>query len=310
VKSSAGLGFDNARNLIGLLAYLLSSGIIVGFGEAMRSGRRSADELSRQARHEASQHQRAEAEVIRLNQELQGRADELQAILDILPIGVAIAHDPQCRRITHNPYMSEQLNVPAWANASLTAPENERPTTFRNYRNGKEVPTSELPMQVACTGVEVRDVELDLVCNGRDPRTMLYNARPPFDELGSVRGGVGVCLDITHRKQAEEAVRQATEQLRIVTESMAAPVTRCSRDRKYLWVSKPYADWINRPAHEIIGRPIVEIIGSEAFERLRPHFQQVLSGEIVRYEELKSALKMPPPAPALLSWTGKRGRPS
>jgi hypothetical protein len=57
------------------------------------------------------------------------------------------------------------------------------------------VPTSELPMQVACTGVEVREVELDLVCQGRDRRTMLYHARPLFDEQGSVRGGVGVCLD-------------------------------------------------------------------------------------------------------------------
>jgi PAS domain S-box-containing protein len=232
-----------------------------------------------------TERKRAEEEAIRLNQELQRRADELQAVLDILPIGVAIAHDPQCRRITHNPYMSELLNVPAWANASLTAPEDERPTTFTNYRNGIEVPTSELPMQVACTGVEVRDLELDLVCRGRDPRTMLYHARPLFDERGHVRGGVGVCLDITARKQAEEALRREREQLRIVTDTMAAPVTRCSRDLKYLWVSKPYSDWINRPADEIIGRPILDIIGPEAFTHLRPRFEQVLSGQVVRYEE-------------------------
>jgi PAS domain S-box-containing protein len=90
---------------------------------------------------------------------------------------------------------------------------------------------------------------------------------------------------LTRRKQAEEALRQAMEQLRIVTDSMAAPVTRCSRDLKYLWVSKPYADWINRPAQEIIGRPILDIIGAEAFAHLRPHFEQVLSGQVVRYEE-------------------------
>jgi PAS domain S-box-containing protein len=87
------------------------------------------------------------------------------------------------------------------------------------------------------------------------------------------------------RQCAEEAFRRTTEQLQIVTESMAAPVTRCSRDLKYLWVSKPYADWINRPPNEIVGRPILDILGPEAFERLRPHFQEVLSGQVVRYEE-------------------------
>src|SRR5262249_32182453 len=44
-------------------------------------------------------------------------------------------------------------------------------------------------------------------------------------------------------------------------------------------------DWIKRPATEIAGRPIVDIIGPEAFERLRPHFEEVLSGKVVRYEE-------------------------
>jgi PAS domain-containing protein len=140
---------------------------------------------------------RAEDEIARLNRELQSRIDELQTILNIIPVGVAIAHDPLCHRITHNPYMSDLLNVPAWENASLTAPQDERPTNFTNYKQGKEVPTSELPMQVACTGVEVRDVELDLVCRGRDPRKMLYHARPLFDAEGRVRGSVGACLDIT-----------------------------------------------------------------------------------------------------------------
>jgi PAS domain S-box-containing protein len=92
--------------------------------------------------------------------------------------------------------------------------------------------------------------------------------------------GFGEALLASHRRAASRE-----SELRIVTESMAAPVTRCSRDLKYLWVSKPYAQWIDRPANEIIGQPIVTIIGPEAFERLRPHFEEVLSGQVVRYEE-------------------------
>jgi PAS domain S-box-containing protein len=87
------------------------------------------------------------------------------------------------------------------------------------------------------------------------------------------------------KRQAGVALRAAQEHLRIVTESMSAPVTRCSRDLRYLWVSKPYADWLGRPPEEIVGRPIREVIGPAAFESLRPYFERVLSGEQVRYEE-------------------------
>jgi PAS domain S-box-containing protein len=75
------------------------------------------------------------------------------------------------------------------------------------------------------------------------------------------------------------------EQLQIVTDSIAAPVARCSRDLKYLWVSEPYADWLSRPVSEIAGSAIVDIIGQEAFDHLCPRFEQVLSGQVVRYEE-------------------------
>ena len=34
------------------------------------------------------------------------------------------------------------------------------------------------------------------------------------------------------------------QHLQIVAESMAALVTRCSRDCRYLWTSKSFADWI------------------------------------------------------------------
>lgn len=91
--------------------------------------------------------------------------------------------------------------------------------------------------------------------------------------------------DYLERKRGERALQQVTEQLKMVTEAMAAPVTRCSRDLRYLWISKFYADWIGRPVEEIVGRPIVDVLGTEAFEQLRPYFERVLAGEVVRYEE-------------------------
>src|SRR5262249_9134817 len=91
--------------------------------------------------------------------------------------------------------------------------------------------------------------------------------------------------DYLERKRAEDALRTAMEGLRIVTDGMAAPVIRCSRDPRCVWVSGPYADWIGLPVDEIVGRRIVDGIGDDAFQQLRPHFERVLRGEIVHYEE-------------------------
>jgi PAS domain S-box-containing protein len=94
-----------------------------------------------------------------------------------------------------------------------------------------------------------------------------------------------MAIDISDQMRTEESLRLAQEQLHIVTDSMSAPVTRCSCNFTYLWVSKPYADWLGRSPEEIVGRPILEIIGPDAFQSLRPYFERTLAGEQVRYEE-------------------------
>ena len=93
---------------------------------------------------------------------------------------------------------------------------------------------------------------------------------------------IGQFLD---RRRAEEELRVSQQQLQLITHSMSALVTRCSRDFRYLWVSKPYADWLHRRPEEMVGRPIAEVIGEEAFFRLKPYFERVLGGETVSYDE-------------------------
>jgi PAS domain S-box-containing protein len=86
-------------------------------------------------------------------------------------------------------------------------------------------------------------------------------------------------------RESKQPYGRLTEQLHLVTETMAAAVALCSRELRYLWVSLPYAEWLGRSRDELVGRPIIEILGPEAFAKLLPHFQTVLSGQSVRYEE-------------------------
>src|SRR5262249_31388354 len=80
--------------------------------------------------------------------------------------------------------------------------------------------------------------------------------RPSGADLGARDSLARQAADLLERKLAEEALRHSRRQIRRVTESMTVPVTHCSRDFRYLWVNRPYAEWIGRPVEEITGAAI------------------------------------------------------
>lgn len=137
------------------------------------------------------------------------RSDELAAILDAVPAAVCIAHDPRALKITGNRLSYEWIRIHEGANESKSASEEEKPETFRIFKDGVEIPPEELPVQMAAAGTEVRDYEFDLVSPNSVMRHVLGNAKPLRDEHGNPRGSVSVYIDITERKKAEEALTKA-----------------------------------------------------------------------------------------------------
>ena len=85
-------------------------------------------------------------------------------------------------------------------------------------------------------------------------------------------------------ERRDHALRDAQQQLHVITDSMSALVTHCTPDLRYSWVSKPYADWLQRSRSQIIGAPIQDNIGKAAFDVLRPYYERTLKGETVRLE--------------------------
>ena len=72
--------------------------------------------------------------------------------------------------------------------------------------------------------------------------------------------------------------------LQAVTDLLPVSVAGCSRDYRYQWVNRQFADWYGWPRERIIGARISEVIGPEAFQALKPHFDRALGGERVEYE--------------------------
>ena len=154
---------------------------------------------------------RAEEEVQRLNRRLQERLVELQTVMNVLPVGVAVAHDPDCRVITADPGFTDLLGLPPGSNISKSSPEG-RVLPYQILRAGREIPAGELPMQTAIAQGAPTDVEeVDILLPGGRLLHYLVTAAPLFDEDGQVRGCIEAHFDITERKQAEERLRQAKE---------------------------------------------------------------------------------------------------
>ena len=171
--------------------------------------------LNESLAREVEERKRAEAEVRRLNEALTQRLEEMETLLEVLPVAIAIAFDPEAKNIRGNKALARLLDVPREANASLSADEGERPGHFKVRSGGRELAPEELPIQrAAMQGIVIRDFEEEIeFADGRRVHIVAH-AAPLHDSSGKVRGAVAALIDITARKQAEEERQRIETKLR------------------------------------------------------------------------------------------------
>ncbi|HEX3034662.1 MAG TPA: PAS domain S-box protein [Thermodesulfobacteriota bacterium] len=175
---------------------------------------------------------RTEQEIARLNRDLKQRLDELQTLLDVLPVGIAVAHDPECRFITINPVGAAMLGVEPGVNVSKSTPETES-LPFKVLRDGKELTPEELPMQYAAAhNVSISGEEYEIIHNDGRVFNLFEYASPLYDEDGNVRGCLGVFVDITDSRQAGEALRESQRMLTTLVGNLPGMAYRCRNDQK------------------------------------------------------------------------------
>ena len=165
-----------------------------------------------------SLHQHPEQEIARLNRVLQQRVADLQTILDTVPIGLAIAEDPQGRRIRGNPVNERMLGLPPGSELSRGAPE---PAGYRVFQNGTELNLESLPMQRAIRGETVTGQLIEVERPDGQRLFLHCNAAPLPGEDGRPRGAVGAFLDITQLKETETALQSSEARLRLLSDTSA-----------------------------------------------------------------------------------------
>lgn len=155
-----------------------------------------------------TQAKQSQDQILRLNQELQNKVADFEALMSSMPVAVAIGLDPESKIIQVNQTFREMLQVEEGMNVSKSSEEGQR-TPFRFLRNGRELLPEELPQQIAsATGKEVRDSEFMIELPDGEARDLFGHAIPLFDEHGAVRGTVAAFMDISERKRYENDISQ------------------------------------------------------------------------------------------------------
>ena len=158
---------------------------------------------------EVERRARAEVEIRDLNRELSRKVADFETLVQVIPIGIAVANEPECRSIRVNPALANMLGVPAGGSISLSA-EDRASWPYRITRNGCELLPGELPIQVAsATGKSVLGAEDQIVRGDGTVLDVLSFAAPVFDENTRVRGVLNACVDISERKRLEQRLKRA-----------------------------------------------------------------------------------------------------
>ena len=230
---------------------------------------RQLETLNQQLEHRVAE--RSE-ELRNLNYQLQQRLTELETIMQVLPVGVAVAHDAECKVITANAALSELQGLKQGDNISKNG-DNAESLSYDVYQNGKILSALEMPIQrAAFTGTRTPSEEFEIRMEDGRCVYLLGGASPLFDDNGAVRGAVGAFYDVTQRKRMEIALRERADLLELASEAI---IVSDLQGRITFW---------NSGAESLYGYKKEEALGKHLHQFLHTQFP-------VRLEEMEHALK-------------------
>lgn len=195
------------------------------------------------------------------------KARELEAVLDAVPVAVLISSDIKCERITANRTGCELFRLPPGANASKSAPGDQRPT-FRILIDGVEVPTEELPIQrAAATAKEMLGISETVVFEDGTERKLISNAVPLIGEDGRPYGAVAAMLDVTERHKADKALRESESRFRTMADTAPVLIWMSGPDKLCTYFNKPWLDFTGRSIDSELGKGWADGVYSEDLQQ-------------------------------------------
>ncbi len=215
------------------------------------------------------------------NEELRSLAEELglerarlETVLEEMPAGVVIAEAPSGRLIQSNQEMARIWRHSFLASAEIAA-DNER-------QGFQEVGSPYAPLdwpisRSITTGEVVRDEEIEVLRGDGTRGVISVSSAPIRDRGGNVVAGVMTSIDITARKQGEEALHKSNKRIIDILESISDGFLSMDQEMVITYVNSAAARLWGRDRSEVLGRSLFDafpgsresVFGQKYLEALR-----------------------------------------
>jgi PAS domain S-box-containing protein len=129
-------------------------------------------------------------------------------------------------------------------------------------------------------------LELRILHRDGSYRWMLMRGDVQLDDTGETVRMVAAISDIAERKRAEEALKEKEDELRTITDNVAAFISYVDTDWRYRFVNMAHEEIWGVSAKEMVGRHIEDFLSEEIFENSKPHFETAFSGQKTSYRSL------------------------
>jgi len=94
---------------------------------------------------------------------------------------------------------------------------------------------------------------------------------------GKVTGAYGIYLDITDRKQTEEALRESEEKFRTFMETASDLMHMADKNGNITYVNESMAKTLGYSKEEMIGMHITQVISKESLKNFKPDLEELIT---------------------------------
>jgi len=122
-------------------------------------------------------------------------------------------------------------------------------------------------------------VEYRLLLPDGQVRWVFARGRCYKDHHGRPIRFLGAALDLTARKNTEQALRQSQNELQLIINAMPILISYVDHEERFRLNNSAYLDWYGLTPQELYGKTVREVLGEEAYALRAEHIAQALSGK-------------------------------